>query len=117
MKHLIKKAIKNSFGQMGDLVRDVTLKHQTGEVFDPSVGGGVATYDEYPVRVIISDYNMTEIAYSGGAITTGNKKVLLPVDELPVEPVSGKDKLVLDGSENMIERVQAKHGSLYVLRI
>jgi hypothetical protein len=60
---------------------------------------------------------MTEIGNSGGSITTGDRKVLLPVNQTDYEPIAGEDKLIINGDTHTINNVQRKLSSMYVLKI
>ena len=113
----LKKHVHNAFDQAGDLAEVVTLKHKTGEEFDPSTGENVITYSEHQVKIIKMDYTTTEIAQSNNVITSGDRKVLLPVNEVDFRPVASDDKFIIDGSENSIKAVREKSKSLYIIRI
>lgn len=113
----IKKAINTSINRLGDLAQTVTLKHETGSEFDPSTGQHTTTYSEHSCKILVQDYTISEISNSNGAIATNDRKVLLPVDQLSFVPVSGKDKIVIGSSEQLIKDVRRKLQSLYVVQI
>lgn len=117
MKKQIKQAISAAYKQLPDFVANVTLRHKTDESYNPSTGQMEATYAEVSVNVIITEYSLTEIANSSGLILAGNKKVLLPFDFVNYRPVSGDDKLIIDGETHTIESVRSVYDCLYVLRI
>jgi hypothetical protein len=112
----IQQAVNAAFAQAGDMVQTVTYKHQKPYPDNPPPGYEVE-YETFPVRIIKMDYTTTEMANSGGAITLGSKKVLLPVTEIDVTPVASKDSLIIDGKQHTIESVRIKSKALYILRI
>ncbi len=113
----IKQSIDTAFRHLGDRVVNGIFKHKTGEEFNPSTGMMETTYSEESVKVVIQDYSLTEIGNSGGAITTGDKKVLLPTNQTDYVPIAGEDKLIINGDTHTINSVQKKLSSMYVLKI
>ena len=112
----IKKAINTAFDQAGDLAETVTLMKQDPEPDQPPPGYE-PTYTAYTVKIIRQDYTLTEMNLSGGAITSGDKKVLLPASQIDFRPVAGQDYFVIDGKQHSIQSVRVKAKSLYILRI
>ncbi len=115
MKKQIRKAINHSFKQLGDLVRTVTLKHKTSSSYNRSTGKTNYTYSSNSVNVVITEFSRTEIVNSN--IEYGDKKILLPSDQIDFEPIAGYDKIVLNSQEYSIKEVRQKYDSLYILRI
>jgi hypothetical protein len=128
----LQNAINTAFKQAGELVENVTLKKKDPEP-DQLPPGYEPTYSEYKVQVVRQDFTATEISNSGGIITSGDQKILLPTTELEnkvdtgryytvggekvLKPVSGQDSLIIDGTQHTIKSVRIKAKSLYILRI
>lgn len=115
MKEQIKKYIRHCFNALGDIVTDATIKHRTGSEFNDSTGMLEETFTEYPVKILIEEYDQFEIYHS--LITPGDMKVLLPVEQIDFTPNPSDDILIINGTEYGIETVSNQHDTLYILKI
>ena len=112
----IQKAVNTAFDQAGDMAETVTLKRQDPMPDNPPPGYEVE-YTNYSVRVIKQDYTTTEMAMSGGVITSGDRKILMPASQIDFRPIAGQDYLIINGKQSSIKSVRIKANSLYILRI
>lgn len=73
--------------------KPMTLRIQTGSVYDPATQTNVPAYADYPVSGLVLNYKgrMNE---SGTYVQTDDKKLLLSVSDAP-EPTTGAQ--VIDG--------------------
>lgn len=115
MKEQIKKYIRHAFKSLGDIATDATIKHLTGSEFNDSTGMMETTYTNYPVKILIEEYDQFEIYHA--LITPGDMKVLLPVEQIDFVPNPSDDTLIINGTEYGIETVSNQHDTLYILKI
>ncbi len=115
MKAQIKKYIRHAFKSLGDIATNATIKHVTGSEFNDSTGMLEETFENYPVKILIEEYDQFEIFQS--IITPGDIKVLLPVDQIDFVPKPADDTLIINGTEYGIETVSNQYDTLYILKI
>ena len=78
-----------------DAGKPMTLRIQTGSVYDPVTQTNVPAYADYPVSGLVLNYK-GRTNESGTYVQTDDKKLLLSVSDAP-EPTTGAQ--VIDGAD------------------
>lgn len=115
MKAQIKKMLRHTFKNLGDIVTPAIIKHKTGSAFNDSTGMVEETYSNYDVNILDTEYDKFE--YFQGVITPGDLKVLLPAEQIDFVPNPSDDTLIMNGTEYGIETVTSKFDILYILKL
>jgi predicted RNA-binding protein with PUA-like domain len=115
MKKSVQNTAKKAFKSLGDLRKDIVVKHKESEYFDPATGSSVTEWSEHSVKAIVTHFTRVEL--QSNSINPNDKKVSFLCDDLPVE-LSLNDKLVIDGSEKTIIHIKKDvSDSLYEVQV
>ena len=115
MKSQLKRYIRQSFKQMGDLVSPAVYKREEGREFNNESGMMETTYSFHDVNIGITEFDRFELLTS--TILPGDMKILLPAEQINFTPIPAKDSLIIDGTERILDTVQDKHGVMWILKI
>jgi len=117
MKAQIRRHIRKAFSVMGDLVVLATIRHQTGSQFNDETGMKEETYTDHDVKVLITDYEKWEQNKFSSLIDSGDKKILLPTEQINFHPKAGIDQIEISDTWERIIECEKKHDALYVIKI
>lgn len=117
MKAQIRQHIRKAFSVMRDLVEPATIRHQTGSQYNDETGMKEETFRDYGVRVLITDYEKWEQDKFSSLINSGDKKILLPCEQINFHPKAGIDQIEISDTWERIIECEKKHDSLFVIKI
>lgn len=78
--------------------KPMTLRIQTGSVYDPVTQTNVPAYTDYPVSGLVLNYGRERsgaVSESGTLVQTNDRKLLLSVSDAPIPSIGA---LVVDGA-------------------
>ena len=88
--------------------KPMTLRIQTGSVYDPVTQTNVPAYTDYPVSGLVLNYGRERsgaVSENGTLVQTNDRKLLLSVSDAPIPSIGA---LVVDGADiYTVENVKA----------
>ena len=88
--------------------KPMTLRIQTGSVYDPVTQTNVPAYADYPVSGLVPNYGRERsgaVSENGALVQTNDRKLLLSVSDAPIPSIGA---LVVDGADiYTVENVKA----------
>lgn len=92
LKTTIQQAAATAFNVVDSLQVTVTIRHKTGEAFDPATMVNAPTYTDTIVSAILTNFNNREV--DGSTVLAGDRKVILQYSLVAL--VNPSDKVVID---------------------
>jgi hypothetical protein len=104
VKRIVEKHVASLFKTMKGMVKDAVYMDLTSYGHD-SAYKGTAQYTDTPIKAIVTSYQQNKIDYAGGRIESSDKKILIPLKGLNINP-NTNGKIQIDNTEYEIKHVE-----------